>query len=696
MVNDVLKYADVFYGNGETDRFFDDGIASKWFYIKAQCGNTLPHATLPFCKMSVGPYSGGYPGGYGTHYPNSCGGIRKLGDVHTVRGFSHVHHSGVGGIKYYYNYAITTPFYGELSEIERYLPLTDEKATPGYYSAKLGKTLCEMTVDGGCAIHRYTFSDDCGHIVIDFSNDGLSKKFGDRFFSYVKDASLSITSGGDILCSGVFSGIKLYFCARAEGTDGMPILFYGSKECPDREIFINDEKKNYGVKFDLRAREAVIRVSYSTVSFERALEEIERSSSFDVARAKAENIWREALSKIKVESDDVDLLTKFYSNLYHSLIKPADMTGETVLGIEGDLVTDFATFWDQYKTLLPLIYLSYPEMGDKVARCIVNMSRSLGKIPCSLGLTDIFSCEEQAKMLGVISLCDAYHLTIPSVTKEVIEECVERELMRDDYREFSDNGFFKRYTHILDVADAAIAVSDIIDESPLRERLIEISQCWRKAYGENSILSENSEYYEGDKYTYSFRIGKTLDERIALAGGKERYTEMLDRFFGFSGESVKQITYVGADDEISRKTYHRFEGFNNECDMETPYAYIYTDRHDRLDEIMRECVDRSFGLGRSALPGNNDSGGLSSYFLFAALGIFPVAGFGEFLIGSPRFDTAKLSLAREKELIIKRVLGESGEDTYVKCVSFNGKPLEGFKISASEIAQGGELCVYMK
>ena len=78
---DYCKFVDVFYGNGETDLFALDGLASKWFYIKAICGNTFPHSVLPFGKMSVGPYSGGFPTGYGTHYNNSCGRIRKLSDV---------------------------------------------------------------------------------------------------------------------------------------------------------------------------------------------------------------------------------------------------------------------------------------------------------------------------------------------------------------------------------------------------------------------------------------------------------------------------------------------------------------------------------------------------------------------------------------------------------------------------------------
>ena len=112
-MNDICKYVDVFYGSGETDRFFEDGLASKWFYIKALCGNTTPHAVIPFGKMSVGAYSGGYPTGYGTHYPNSCGGIKKLGAFQLVKGFSHLHQTGIGSMKYYYNYALTIPYYGD-------------------------------------------------------------------------------------------------------------------------------------------------------------------------------------------------------------------------------------------------------------------------------------------------------------------------------------------------------------------------------------------------------------------------------------------------------------------------------------------------------------------------------------------------------------------------------------------------------
>lgn len=180
-MKDYCKYVDVFYGNGETDRFIDDGIGAKWFYIKALCGNTIPHATLPFCKMSVGPYSGGYPTGYGTHFPNSCGGIEKLSNKMLARGFSHLHQSGVGGIGYYYyNYAITTPFKENIDEIYKYSEIANENAKPGYYNCEFNGFNCEFSVSNGVAIHKYS-SDTPFKVAVDFSNDGLNKKFGNRY-----------------------------------------------------------------------------------------------------------------------------------------------------------------------------------------------------------------------------------------------------------------------------------------------------------------------------------------------------------------------------------------------------------------------------------------------------------------------------------------------------------------------------------
>ncbi len=687
----LCNYADVFYGNGATDRFFEDGLASKWFYIKALCGNTHPHATLPFGRMSVGAYSGAYPTGYGTHWVNSCGGIKKLHEKQVARGFSHLHQTGTGGIRYYYNYAIASPIYGEVANALEFRPLTEEQGTPGYYEAMLDDIRCRMTVDGGAALHQYIFPKDGGRVAIDLSNDGLSKQFKPRFRGVVGEPKIERIAEDEVSFSGIFSGIRLYFCVYAKGASAT--LFCGNDESREARLSPAEDSDFYGAIFDFEGKELLLRVGYSTRSFEEARKSAKGSEcSFEEAKAKSAEIWEKHFSAIQIETDDEELKGKFYSNLYHSLLKPADLQGESVLGVEGDVVGGFATLWDQYKTVLPLLYLCYPDMGKKVAKALTNISETMGKICCSFGITEFFPCENQAKMLGIITLCDAYHFGLTDAA--TISECAKRELAREDFEPFLKDGLFEYYTHILDAAETCLYVADLTEDQALKEQLLSLGKHWRNAYGPDGLLSDKSDYYEGDRYTYSFRIHKEMDERIALSGGKEAFAKQLDDFFGFDKESVKPITHIGALKEIEATAYHRFEGFNNECDMDAPYAYIYADRHDRLCEILRECVTRSFGTGKNGLPGNNDSGGLSSAFVWNVIGIFPLIGSGKFLLGMPQVDKVTIPLQDGKVLTIRTEKG--GEHRCVDRIEFNGKMVEGYQISAEELLQGGELVFYTK
>ena len=134
----------------------------------------------------------------------------------------------------------------------------------------------------------------------------------------------------------------------------------------------------------------------------------------------------------------------------------------------------------------------------------------------------------------------------------------------------------------------------------------------------------------------------------------------------------------------------RFEGFNNESDTEAPFSYIYADRHDRTCEVVRAGMKYMFSTGRGGLPGNNDTGALSSYYVFAALGLFPVAGQDLFLIGSPFVSKAVVELFNGNVLTITAA-NCSEENIYVESVKFNGRELDGFKVPASELLRGGKL-----
>lgn len=118
-------------------------------------------------------------------------------------------------------------------------------------------------------------------------------------------------------------------------------------------------------------------------------------------------------------------------------------------------------------------------------------------------------------MLGIYALCDAYHMGVNGATVALIEECLLREPEREDYRSFLESGYFERYTHILDVTDACLDVAEITQNRALRDRLLSLAENWRNAYGDDALMSEASPYYEGDRYTYSFRPQRNMAKRIS-------------------------------------------------------------------------------------------------------------------------------------------------------------------------------------
>ena len=170
-----------------------------------------------------------------------------------------------------------------------------------------------------------------------------------------------------------------------------------------------------------------------------------------------------------------------------------------------------------------------------------------------------------------------------------------------------------------------------------------------------------------------------MEQRIALCGGRDGFEAALDRFFGFT---------------FPEDTSGRFEGFNNETDMEAPYAYCYIGRQDKLCEIIRGADRYMFrtsagSTGPGGIPGNNDSGGLSSCYLWNTLGIFPISGQNLMLIGRPKFRRTSLLLSNGKTLTILRI----GEGSYPTSACLNGKNCSSLRLTASAMMEGGTLVI---
>ena len=152
----------------------------------------------------------------------------------------------------------------------------------------------------------------------------------------------------------------------------------------------------------------------------------------------------------------------------------------------------------------------------------------------------------------------------------------------------------------------------------------------------------------------------------------------------------------GLEELAAGSALNRFEGLNNEPDLEAPWAYHYAGRPDRTAEVVHAAVNNQFGLGRGGLPGNDDSGGLSSWYVWASLGLFPIAGQSRYLLNAPSFSEARLTIGgRDLEIeTIGFVEPEpEGPASYVQSASFNGQPLARSWLSAQELHAGGRLVV---
>ena len=680
---DYCSLVDVFLGNGEIDLPRPEGIAATWYFIKAQTGNTSPAAVLPFGKMTAGPFSGGYPTGYGDHLINCQGRPPRFAEGKKLLGFSHLCHSGTGAVGYYCNYAVVTPHTGQGMHKRgcRYA-FTQEHAEPGYYTANLEGIGCELTVDELRALHRYRFPEGGGVLSVDFTNDGLTEGHGK---SAPEQPELQMIDERTAGLSGVFQGVKLHMAARCFS----PCMVTPWKD-----------GKSLGADFTLGGREALLAVAISARSMEKAVECLGGGMDFDQARKNAHEAWKETLSHIEIDADE---RTRgiFYSNLYHSCVKPCDWGGDSFIPGYGDgpFMTDFITLWDMYKTQLPLVLALYREPALNIVETLLRLGETLGYLPNSLGLTSNFAHESnQARMLGAYVLLSACRMGLVEDASRVLR-VIEADTFSEGKRDFTRDHRCASHTWTLDMADAcayAAQLADEIGETAIAGRLAPLGALWKTAYDPaTGLLSSHSKYYEGTLYNYSFRPCAHMDERIALCGGSEGFARALDQFFGYGARRVKQpVSARNPVPVIAGMRRGRFEGFNNEPDMETPYSYIFAGRHDRTCEVVAAGRRYMFTTGRGGIPGNNDSGGLSSCHIWNTLGLFPVAGRDLFLIGTPDVRGARLALSSGNTLeITARNAGEG--NIHVRRASFNGRPLEDFMLPASEVMQGGALAFEM-
>lgn len=681
-----------------------------------------PGATHPFGMVSACSYSGAYPTGYGRYDYSAVGLPERMYDRLQASGFTHFHQSGTGAIRKYYNYVRVTPMIGPLFDIGRSWTLVDEQASPGYYAATLDSGIrAELTVGPKSAVHRYTFPrNPDSRIVVDVSAGGLGIAGRDTTPMRIDLTTCEPSAAwGTVLVEGV--PLSVYVECSDPGWKRQ-LWHDGVAMAETSGIHLDNQRpdtiRRCGAVWSGPSepgRPVELRLGFSFRGVRQARANLRAdaggsrdidtaasaSSGFDVRRNETGRTWAEHLGAVTIDTASTAQRTIFSTALYRSLIKPSFAAGESPFWPgDGPFVFDLATMWDIYRTQLPLVATFFPERAVELGEALLNVYAEEGNFPIGYRLArgpDRFTGQGMA--LAHPLLADLCGRELGLDADRVLALMLD-DLRRSPGEEYVLNGIAHPLSHSLDISVAyscAAGIARQIGNDALAAALAALAGQWVNAYESETGLLAESEYYEGSRYNYSFRLLPDMRRRIALGGGDERFTAQLDRFFGYGAEPVTQLgVNPPLDDVFAGFDLGRFEGVNNEPDLDVPWAYHYAGRPDRTAEIVRAAVDQEFATGRGGLPGNDDSGALSSWYVWASLGLFPVAGQNRFLVNAPSVEESELRVAGGKFAVRTRGFAApeiGGPPQYVQSITMNGSPLERSWLDGDEVHSGGELVV---
>ncbi len=669
-----VDWVDPFIGTGDTVLPPAEGIAAQWAWFKPKHGHLHPGATSPFGLVSVTAYGGGYPTGYWKGYEGG-----------PCSGFTHFQQSGVGGVGIYYNYVRVAPVRGPLTFAKPRYTLTGETAAPGVYRAHIAEadTDVAVTVSRRTAFHRYVFAGDApAHLVIDLAQvyDGWNA----RKMQPPTAAKFELTGPNAGEGSVVFGKFPLFFHFEVDGAVKESGAWAGDAKTPGSGPH-GLAAGPFGLWFSFApgttATQLRIGFSFQSVAQARAnLAEEMPGHDFGDAVAQAQARWAEYLGRFQVEGGTPEERTLFYTALYRALIKPGTGTGENPFWKStAPWCVDFSTLWDVYKTQAPLLMTFYPERGRDAVNALLDIAKHHGSFPGGYLMTGDFRlAEDQGVDFAQIIIADAWRKQVPGIDWPVaLPQLVQG--LKSTAR-YSDAALHYAYA-----SACLLPIAEKYGDAEMVRALRAQAQGWRAAFDPATrMLRPRTDMpygytlYEGGPWNYSFTLWHDMAGLIGLYPSREAFVRELDRFFGYEGD-------VGAN--------LPFEGLNNQSDMEVPYVYIFAGRPDRTQEIVHAIRKFRFATGRGGWPGNDDSGGISSWYVWNALGLFPLVGRDLYLIGTPQFP--RVSFAVGGKTFTIEATGVSADACYIQSAELDGQPLDRAWLRYEELARGGRLVLRM-
>jgi predicted alpha-1,2-mannosidase len=710
-------------------------------------GHTFPGSSLPGGMVQLGPDTGidGWDWCSGYHYIDS-----------SIMGFSHLHRSGMGAGDW--GDILVMPGTGKLKiqpgaksdPGEGYrsrFSHKEEEASPGYYKVKLKDygIKAELTVTPRAGFHRYTFPEsDSSHIIIDL-NHGIHDSCTDAGVKIVNDSEIE----GYRSSTGFIKKQDVYFCAQfskpfsSYGTwNGLQIKPGSGEESGNRiGVFVNYHTSE-GEAIELR-----VGISYTSIDQARLnLKNEIPDWQFNRVREKAASIWDRELSKIKAEFDgNIDAkykrerLITFYTALYHSLLFPAafsDVDGK-YKGLDGQIHTakDFTyssdfSLWDTFRAEMPLFTLIQPQRSNDAINTMICQYIQGGWLPTPQQFGNSYTND----MIGdhpVVVILDAWLKGIRNFDVEKAWEAVQKNAMEtpaghpsrgrvglDYYLKYGYLPYDKisqsvsrtlEYSYndwcVAQLAKSlgktddyrlfmkrALNYRNVIDTSTGLARPKDSTGQWLSPFNPTFIGHGKERHYtEANAWQYTWFVPHDVKGLIDLEGGREKFVRKLDTLFTMSSEI--QSTVSDATGLIGQYAH------GNEPSHHTLYLYDYAGAPWKSQAMARKVMDELYNSGPAGLCGNEDMGQMSAWYVFSAMGFYPVApGQNTYETGSPVFSRVTIytdkSYSNGREFIME-AKNNSRENKYIQSATLNGKPYDKPWFSQADIRDGSILIFQM-
>lgn len=710
VTSEHTQYVDLFTGTGGT----------PW-----TCAMLSPAACAPFGSVRLGADTS-FVGGAFVMKTNTSG---YYYENRHIRGFSHSRLSGTGATDY--GIFRVTPAIGDKDAGELPFSHKNEVASTGYYAVYLDTLGClaEMTADEHTGVHRYTFNHSKdARLSLDVTSAAGNNGCTNGFASF--DEKTGILTGGAILRA-VFS----------ERYDGLPIYFAAKANKKIKSCTITGDETNLiaDLNFGSLPNESIeLKVGISFVSVENAmlnLREETKDLNFDGVREKTLANWEKHLSAIRIESADTEIKKNFYTALYHTMIMPTnftDINGE-YLGFDKKVHTakgytyrSDMSLWDTCRNTHALYMLIEPEVQNDCLKSLVEMAETGGELPrWPMGAGYAGSMfGDPANIVITESYLKNYRDFDVNTAYEYMKKSSDgiRERVGRDYADaYNQYGYVPN-----DIEGARYSVSHTLEYSWEDGALSTLATALGKS-ADAQKYAEKSMYYKNifDPETKYFRAKNTdgsfddnfntklhsyfglsfLDKYVGCycegSANHWRYSAMQDidgmiELFGSDEYFVAELEEFMEGAAPKRAHWNPGAGYwiGNQHDIHTPYLFANAGRKDLTQKWVRWTLENRFSTDIDGLDGNDDGGTISAWYVFSAMGFYPLAGTDKYWLGSPNLDSAQVTLPNGKELKINAV-NQSDENIYVEKVTFNGKELTDVYITHAELMKGGELVFTM-